>query len=333
MKKKKKIFKIILYVVISLIVLTAIAIPVGLNYFRNKLSVDTFEKFSESKQLAFGKIIWHDGELNGQKVKRMSLFIPVKIEGISESFYMQFDIGSAITMFYSNALNEVIKSYPKIKLSTDKKGIEFLNNVHMELADNKLSFYAPKIRIDNIEGGSYKIDSILILGSIGYDAIINRTLILDFKNNQFAITKKSYDNLGYKMNLVDCSLSKFPVFINAKIGNESVRFFYDTGSSIFSALTSVKKFNSVKKAGKVDTLCCIHAWGQDYKVLRKKLFVPIKIGNELFIDKYLYATSQQTLQEFNYFPDWYIFGITGNILFNGKIIVIDTRNNKFGIVE
>ncbi len=39
----------------------------------------------------------------------------------------------------------------------------------------------------------------------------------------------------------------------------------------------------------------------------------------------------EVLDMVDYIPSWYLFRMTGNRLFNNKIIVIDTKNNKFGI--
>ncbi len=270
--------------------------------------------------------------MNEKTVHKMGLFIPVKIKGIDEKFYMQFDLGMNITVFYGRVLKKVLKNYPNFKTSMSKDGVEYLDNVHLELANSKLKLYAAKIKI--LSGMDFsKLDSAYVIGTIGYDAILNRTLILDFKKNRFSITDKSINNLGYSLKYIDCSVNKFPVFISAKIGDQKVRFLFDTGSSMFPAITSIKKLNAIKNAGKVDTLGYIQAWGKDYKILRRKLSVPIKIGNNLFYDKYVYATAQKSQQVFNYFPNWYIFGITGNVLFDGKVIVIDTKNDKFGIVE
>ena len=138
MKKAKKILKVILYILIALVILVAIAIPVGLNFYRNKASINTFETFSEPKQLTFGKIVWNDGVIDGQTVKKMGLFIPVKIKGIDEKFYMQLDMGSYTTLLYSATLKKVLKNYPDFKTSISKKGREFLDNVTLELANSKL---------------------------------------------------------------------------------------------------------------------------------------------------------------------------------------------------
>ena len=138
MTKAKNILKVILYILIALVILVAIAIPVGLNFYRNKASINTFETFSEPKQLTFGKIVWNDGVIDGQTVKKMGLFIPVKIKGIDEKFYMQLDMGSYTTLLYSATLKKVLKNYPDFKTSISKKGREFLDNVTLELANSKL---------------------------------------------------------------------------------------------------------------------------------------------------------------------------------------------------
>jgi len=115
-----------------------------------------------------------------------------------------------------------------------------LDNVTLELVNSKLVLNAQKIPIYG-EKDISMIDSAYKIGTTGYDAILNRTLILDFKNNRFSITNKSIDDLGYSVKLVDCSVNKYPAFISAKIGNKKVRFMFDTGSSIFPAETSIKK--------------------------------------------------------------------------------------------
>jgi len=66
-------------------------------------------------------------------------------------------------------------------------------------------------------------------------------------------------------------------------------------------------------------------------LLSRKLSVPIKTGNDLFNNEYVYATRKD--QVYGYLPNWYLYGVTGNILFDDKIIIIDTKNDKFWIIE
>lgn len=323
----KKALRVTLYILISLTLLLVISIPIYISYWRNNSTINTFSEFTESKEVSFSKIKWESDSLGGKKVEKIAFFIPIRIDGIKEKLFMQFDTGTPKTLLYGKTLNQLVKSNNLIETFYDQDSLRYLKEPVINIAGNKLK--TDKIRIASTLGNS-KIDTSFInIGTIGFDAFVNRTLILDFKNNKLAITEKSSSNLNYSLKYVEnASVDKFPLLIPIKINNESVRLFYDTGSSMFSLLTSNKKLKNINE-NKIDTICCISNWGKQIPIHRKKLNVPIEIGENSFNNEYVFGC--EVLDMVDYLPNWFLFGITGNKMFDKKIIIIDTRNNKLGI--
>ena len=323
----KKIFKRILFTVIVLLFLVIISIPIYISYWRSSSTIDTFHTFIEPNDISFCNIKWSSEFLGEEKIDKIAFFVPVKIEGLKGNLFMQFDSGTQTTLFYGKTLNKVSDSHNPIETFYNEDSLRYFKNPVIQINDNQ--FQAEKIRIAS-SLGEEKIDSsFTVIGTIGYDAFVNRTLILDFKNDKLAITNTEIDNLGYDLSyLKDASIDKFPLIIPAKIGRMNTKLFYDTGSSMFSLITSNKRLKNIN-GNKIDSLCCISNWGKQLPVYKTKLDDDIKIGDYKYSNQTIYGC--EVLDVVNYIPSWYLFGMTGNRLFNNTIVVIDTKNNKFGI--
>lgn len=323
----KKIYTRILYIIVILILLIAIAIPIYISYWRNNSTIETFHIFREPNKISFCDIRWTNDFLGKDKINKTAFFIPVKIKGLKGNLFMQFDSGTQTTLFYGKTLKKVLELGNSVETFYNNDSLHYIKKPVINIGNNQ--FQAKKIRIAS-SLGKEKIDSsFTVIGTIGFDIFVNRTLILDFKKDQLAITNKETDSLGYDLSYIeDASVNKFPLIIPAKIGNKNTRLFYDTGSSMFSLITSNKRLKNINK-NKIDSLCCITNWGKQLPVFKKKLDASIKIGNLQYDNQSIYGC--EVLDMVNYVPSWYLFGITGNRLFNNKVVVIDTKNNKFGI--
>jgi hypothetical protein len=311
-----------------ILVLTAIAIPIGINYLRDKSTLLTFDRFSESPALAFVRIRWDSTTVAGISFDKAAFFIPVKVKGIKKPVFMQFDSGSSSSLFYQKTL-QAIGSELKT-LFSQKDSTLYATDVDLEIGSAHL--HANKMEIREDMGTTNLDTSFIVIGTIGYDAVRDRTLIMDFKHDQLAITQAQPDNLNKRINYIPgVSVNKFPFLIKAKIGDDEVTLGYDTGSSLFPLITSINKVANLDKQQKLDTLCCVSSWGVDHPIYRKKFHQPIQLGNTVFTDQYVYGTQQ--FSALDYVPGWLFYGGTGNSLFLNKIVYVDTRNNKFGLAD
>ena len=323
MKFIKKVFKIL--VIIILIAFSTSSIYY--NYWRNKNTIPAFNMVSKNRKIDYSTIYWRDGNIGEISIKKTAFFIKVKVNNSNNNYYMQLDTGTPSTVFYEKTLNQ-LGNQINIKTLFKKDSIEYVVNPIIQIGNT--SFSAKKIKILKNMGAN-KMDSLFtVIGTIGFDILVDRTLILNFKKNKLAITNKSLKEIDSTINLIkNASVDRFPILIPAKLNQKKIRLFYDSGSSLFSVLTSYKNLSLLKNNNKIDTLCCVQNWDSQLQVYRKKLKHQIQIGNIKESTKNIYAIDK--MQIVNYFPNWFIYGITGNKVFDNKIIIIDNKNNLLGI--
>lgn len=324
----KKTLKISLYVLLSLLLLAIIAVPILINYKRNEWTRDTFYSFTEPTELTFANIRWTDNTVAEIDFEKTAFFVPVKIKGVEGNLFMQFDSGSTATLLYGKTLEALGNP---LSILTSEDSALYVEDFEMNIASANLK--AERISVLSDMGVTDIDTSFVNIGTIGYDAFSGRTLIMDFKQNELAITERDIDALHYEVDLVeDVSVDKFPFLVTAQLDGNDIRLGYDTGSSMFPIVTTPYKLSTINK-GATDTLCCVSSWGVKHDIYRKKSDKKITIGSAIFEDKYIYAVPQMDNFILNYCPDWLFFGGTGNELFLDKIVVIDTENNLFGIAN
>lgn len=299
-------------------------------YWRTRGTINTFNIFSEPDSISYTDIRWVGDSLGPLKTNIGSFFVKVKLNGIDDSFYMQFDTGTSQSLLYGKTLNTLKRKYPSFEPVKSQSGSYWLESPSLEIGE--LSFDAEKILVRN-DLGSDKIDSSFIkIGTIGFDAIVGRKLILDFKNNRLTITKKDINNLGFSFTEVaGASIDRFPILIPAVVNGNKVQLSYDTGSSMFPLVVDNHRLVDFKNAEPIDTLCCVTSWGKSYNFYRRKLNTSIKIGELIEEKPYIYSSS--AMDQYSIFPSCLMMGLTGNQMFLNKVILVDTENNIFGIDE
>jgi hypothetical protein len=325
-----KAFKILLIVAITLLILTFAGWQTFNYFWRTKSTVNTFSSFDEGDSLIYSKIIWRKGTFGSIKTDIGSFFVKVQLNGVDNSFYMQFDTGAAQTVLYGNILEQLQKKYPSLTISESASGNDIFKDAQLKIGNT--SFEADYLRIlPNM--GKNKIDSAFnIIGTIGFDAILNRKLILDFKQDQLAITNKNHKDVGYNFKeLEGASLDRFPILIPAEVDGEKVQLWFDTGSSMFSLITAEQKLQNLKNDSPIDTLCCISVWGKSYDFYRRTLHSQIKIGDLTLKNPDVFAT--ENMNQIANFPNWLVMGITGNQMFLDHVVLVDNKNNYFGISD
>ncbi len=324
MQRLKKVLKAIAIVIF----LVVISMPLYLSYWRNANTIATFSDFYEPKNISFGEMYWKDGNIGSVKIPKTALFIKVFVNDINKPFYMQFDTGTPTTVFYGKTLATLQKKYKTLIPSYDVDSMPFVKNVTLSITKTVLT--ANKIAVLPKMGNSVIDTTFTIIGTIGFDSFVDRTLILNFKNNKIAITNQSIQEISPHPNIIkDASVNKFPLLIPAKLDSKKIRFFYDSGSSLFTILTSTNNLTQLKSSSKIDTLCCIQNWDKQLPVYRKKINSLVSIGTIDKTSNYVYSIEKMDIAD--YFPKWFLYGITGNKFFENQIVIIDNKHNLLSI--
>jgi len=294
---------------------------------------------SSSGELEWIPFLWVSETISGRYLDKCAINIPVTIDELPNKFTMQFDLGAVRTVFYGNPLKPFLEKYPSLSNKLDKEktfvsegeekimfsdvnlqmGEVLFKGIDVELFDG----YGQEIASDTINSGAE-----IHIGTIAADLFNDKILIIDYKLNRMAVTETlpgEYANASFEKIEIESGRIKIPFQINGKI--EYLMF--DTGSSLFSLITSKQNALAIGGAEIVDTMR-LPSWGTYYDFHGLKTNTPIMFGNTNLGNPYEYYVDNPALFD-SFFESENIWGITGNAFFLNNVVIIDYRNNRFGV--
>lgn len=295
----------------------------------------SIEKNKQTEIIQWIPFNWIEVEISGRIFEKAAILIPVTIDGIQQKFNMQFDLGANFSSFYEKPLKYFFEKYPFLNnidtsISFQMNGHEFpaLRNVNLRLGEVIFNNIDAGLLIDHgieISPDSINSETEILIGTIGADLVKNKILIIDYKSNRLAIADTlppEYHNASFQIMIVDNGRIKIPFLINGKEEN----LMFDTGSSIFSLITT--KENALEIGGN-ETVDFLMVWSWFNYIP----FYGLKtVSSVIFGDKKL----ENIIVYYNY--DWddffkseNIWGLTGNALFFDNVVIIDYKNNRFGV--
>lgn len=291
-----------------------------------------------SQKLNWIPFEWVSDSVSGKYFDKLAINIPVSINGLPHKFNMQFDLGAVTTVIYGNSIAKYLDKYSWFNNKIDSTKSFIINgqknsmfkNVGLSLGN--VSFGERNIGYFKDYGEPIPTDSIYTstekhIGTIAPDLFKDKYLIIDYPNKRICVTK----NLPRKLAKVDfqaCSITRgritIPLTINGKVEN----LMFDSGSSMFSLITSEENANQISVNNIVDSLSG-NSWGDNITVYGKKITSEVKFGKTILQASNVYYFKNEMIAEF--FKQQNIWGITGNAYFLNKMVIIDYKNSRFGI--
>lgn len=268
----------------------------------------TFTAVSTSAQLRLPKedqsvkFSWLSDTINHKPEPYSAMLIPVKLNGCPKVFYMQFDLGAPHSLLYSDQLKKILAKYPKTDTNT---------------------FVIAK---DGNKNAS-------IIGTIGEDIIDGKTLVIDYPKHELSILIKIPDNLSKKTKLSSFMLVKGSILLPATLDGKQTILFFDTGSSAFELLTSKATSDQLAIPNTATESYPVKSWGRTLTANTRPSADSLAMAlQKLPIKKvtYIDGASDSQVQQMLKLG---IGGMIGNKLFLDSILVIDTKNKKFGIAH
>ncbi|OEK04345.1 hypothetical protein [Roseivirga misakiensis] len=255
-----------------------------------------------------------------------AMLLPVKISGIPETMYMQFDLGSTYTMFYSKPLKSLHSKYSKnIKFQEETDEVDLV----IEMAEMKIS--SDKFRLldfgEAIDWDNKK--TLKIIGTIGTDLLEKRTVTLDFENRNCSFRSSFSD--AELSNFSDFNFNKRRILLPATIDQEELNLLYDSGTSAFELVTNQESWLAYGDENGKITTSAGNSWGNTLTVKTRPANKQIDIGNKrlkLSEVTYIEGTSatQNMLMRLSGME-----GMIGNKLFINQKVILDCKNEKFKV--
>lgn len=302
---------------------------------RNKMTVKNFNQVDLKNDRVYSSpIIWSLDTADNGDVKKNAMYLPINIQGVDQKLKMQFDLGSNTSIFYLKTIYALGQDNPEIlkNLAFNKDRYSYLNAV-ITLNEGTI-LHSYRIPILRNFGENTLSPNLPVFGTLGYDIIGDNILIIDFVSDSISIVGKLTSEMEKMAIFIkDTDLEKFPVILPFVIGNKKVRLLYDTGSSSFQILTGTKRVKKISKNGELVLADSAYSWGDKIYFYRAK--VP-KQKENLFLGPYdlgqvdIIGTDKLNPLSLS---GKYLYGILGNEIFNNAILIIDRKNNRFGIVK
>lgn len=253
----------------------------------------------QNQQIRFS---WLRDTLNHQPEPYSALLIPVKLAGCPITFFMQFDLGAPHSFFYKERLKPFIAQYPKIDTAT-----LIIARGHRKNA--------------------------VIIGTIGEDMIDGKTLIIDYANREIGILADIPEKLSRKTKLSSFMLMKGSILLPATIGNKQTILFFDTGSSAFELLTSKATGNQLAIPNTATESYPVKSWGRTLTANTRLSGDSLTMASKKLPIKRVTDIEGASDSQVQQMLKLGIGGMIGNKLFLNSVLIIDTKNKKFGITQ
>lgn len=308
-----KLFKKIATVFLVIIVLFLVG---GYFYFQKKFTPP--ENYLKISGIAENiPIKWISSDENSHS----ALLLPIEIKGINRTFYMQFDSGSPVTVFYKKSLESIAEKFQnQVKIDAENNTISSVFRIgKMNVASNDFEIldYGEKISFDNPDAEN-------IIGTIGTDLLEKRITILDFKNNQCSFIEKIKEDA-----FTDFEFKKRKILIPSVIENENLKLLYDTGTSGYELITTKEIWQQYRNKNSAIKTEKGNSWGNTLSVYSASAKKKIQFKNTtLNLSEVTYIEGTSSLQKFLMKRSG-MQGMIGNKLFLNHKLILDCRNEKF----
>ena len=312
-KSVMKLFKKVALIILTIIVLSLLG---EYFYFQKKFTPpENYLNVSGTTENI--PIKW----ISGNENQHVALLIPVKIQGINKTLYMQFDSGSAITVFYKKSLESISEKFPnQIKINIEKNQISTgftIGNMKVNSVVFQFLNYGSIIDFDNPDAEN-------IIGTIGTDLLEKRIIILDFKNSKCSFLEQISEE-----NFTAFEFKKRKILIPSKIENQDLKLLFDTGTSGYELITQKEIWEKYKIENSPIKAEKGNSWGNTLDVYSASAKKKIAFGNlSLNLSEVTYIEGTSKLQKFLMKRSG-MQGMIGNKLFLQHKLILDCKNEKY----
>jgi len=280
--------------------------------------------------------ITFEWDKEGLKHNAYVFFVPIKLKGIDKKFKMQFDLGLNVNVIYEKPLNTILENYPiyKTNIKSRKDYSVFIHQLTIGNTPSNID----SLFIYKDYGSPSSIDSLKNIGSIGVNEIKGKILILDFPKRKLEIVNEiGNENIYNFSNLRVTDRDK--LIVSLKFDSKNYDFLFDTGNGLPIVTTNKTLYNQISENSKElkDTIRG-NSWGEKIELFGSKILHNFQIGNNILLPEHnelIYYTNAKRAtalwKEISHEEGINLQGGIGLQLFMDKKIIIDMKNNRFGL--
>lgn len=293
---------------------------------------------------AFGQKIdwipfnWEGATLAGRRFDKVAITVPVTLDNLPHKFNMQLDLGAINTVIYGNSFAPYLEKYAAFKSKIDTTRTFYIQSrknpmftgVSLKLGDTDFGRreigyfknYGTKLTTETIADKSG-----VHIGTIAPDLFQGKILIIDYPHKRLCVVDKMPKEFA-KASLQPFKLKDGRIKIPLRINNAQEYLLFDTGSSLFSLLTTKQRAEALATGAVKDSIKT-SSWGENYYVYGRNTGKNIYFGKKRLGQALVFHDNLNKFDKF--YEEENIWGITGNAYFLNNVVIIDYKNQLFGI--
>lgn len=282
---------------------------------------------------------WGSDSLGTRYFDRLSINIDAKINKLPYLFELQFDTGASNCILYGNPLNSLIQENPGLAAewpALKKDSARQWSQIDVQLAMVPTGSRVNKAYVlnrfgDSVSSCEFKAGKPIHIGSWGLDACLGKVVLIDFRNQRIAFLDQPVNER--LISFVPFKLEKNRIKVPITINGKEHYFLYDSGASLFPIMTVKKGWDLINPVTVNDTIKGVSTWGKKYDVYGAPLAAKAYLGTTQLERKIIYYHPDPEKYHEKIFDESGVIGSIGNSYFFDRILVIDFKSNRFGVVK
>lgn len=273
---------------------------------------------------------WLSDSTNGRLEPHAAMLVPVYFKGNPVPCYLQFDLGSPYTLFYTGKLRAIGKAMGMAATATDSLVKQTLNGFHlggMLVTGSPIQWreYGNEQAVCYMEG-----KAIELIGTVGTDLIAGRTLWINYPEQQLEISPSLDANTPLDMPVADMYFTGGKILLPATILAKPTLLMFDTGTSAFSLLTDKANYYTLAQPGLASSHQ-VNSWGNTLTAHTAPTEHRMEMaGQQIPIRQVTYMEGASAAMV-NQMQKTGMGGMLGNTPFLSYKLMIDTKNKRFGL--
>ncbi len=281
---------------------------------------------------------WVGDVEDGRRIERVAMTVTVHVEDLPQSFSLQLDTGSDLTMLDGGEIrrlaanSETLRSRLKTDAGQAPSGSSpaHLEGLLLGFGDEVLR--GEKVLLRDDPGASADEEAPddgapAPLGTLGVDVFQGRILVIDYPRRRFAVCDSVPESLRGNERPIELNGSGKPI-LPMTLRGKSYRVLFDTGSSRFQLMTTSARMPEFSTAAPVDSVP-VWSFGKRHTVVGRPVADAVSLAGESVSSVVVHEDARPEAKEL-YESDG-VDAVAGNALFWDRVVVIDFRRRTFSV--
>lgn len=284
---------------------------------------------------------WSGAQVEGRKFDKLAMLVPVQLSDLKGNFVTQFDLGSDATIVYENAVKNYFPTRAQLYASVDttQRFVSDNGGISHPTTGLPLGFgrtTIPHPVLARNTGNAVPKDSLhtasaKVIGTIGADFLKNKVLVIDYPRKRMCVLDSVDAYWRMHTAFVASRVRKNRIQIPLTVNQRTHWALFDTGASLFPLITDEQTWKSLVPSGVPTDTLRVNSWGEKVAFYGAPMQADVYLGTTKLPKGQAWFNRHKRLLDFNRAEQ--VDAITGNAFFFNSIVVLDFKQNRFGVVN